>query len=144
VELSDAAMRELARDETVRNDADDFAAGGQRRVGDHTHQTNVATAVDDADAAACQLRSQCARGVGECRTETYVGAAENAQTHREIVASGGVRRFRCCIGCATDPAFGTGGIQWFEAPSYRDFRATWLPGELVAEAVHGEDELWDA
>ena len=60
VQLGDAAMREFARDEGVRDDAGHLAAGLERRVGEHAHQPDVAAAVDEADLT-CGQRARRAR-----------------------------------------------------------------------------------
>ncbi len=48
-EGGELAMADFHGDEVVRNDADDFAAAGERGIGQRTHQADVAAAVNEAD-----------------------------------------------------------------------------------------------
>ena len=50
-QLGQAGVCQLAIDQPARDDADDLAAGRQRRVGDGAHHADAAAAVDDADPA---------------------------------------------------------------------------------------------
>ena len=51
LQLGQAAVADLAVDQRLRHHADHLAAGGQRGVGEHAHQADVAAAVDEPDAA---------------------------------------------------------------------------------------------
>ena len=46
-QLCDAGVSDFARHEVLRDDADDAAAGAERRIGDGPHQPDVAAAVDE-------------------------------------------------------------------------------------------------
>ena len=61
VQLRQAAVRELAVDERLRDHADHLAAGRERSVGDGAHQPDPAAAVDDADARATAAAAPNAR-----------------------------------------------------------------------------------
>ena len=50
-QVGQAAVCQLAVDEAARDDADDLAAGRQRRVGEGAHHADPTAAVDDADPA---------------------------------------------------------------------------------------------
>jgi hypothetical protein len=82
---ADALVRQLARDEAVRNDTVDLAAGVEYRIGDYAHQTDVAAAVDDANLPAGQLGRECPRRIGERRIQTRTRTAEDAESHAAIL-----------------------------------------------------------
>lgn len=54
-----AAVRQLAIDEHLRDDADDLAARGKSRVGQHAHQADVAAAIDQSDAPLAEEPAKC-------------------------------------------------------------------------------------
>ena len=78
VQLGQAAVRELAVDERLRDHADHLAAGRERPFGDGAHQTDAAAAVDDADPAGGCGGAERACRVGVRRRPSAGGAAENA------------------------------------------------------------------
>jgi hypothetical protein len=51
-------MCQLTRDQAVWNDADDSPAGGNHRIGEDAHQTDIAAAVDGPYAATRELSAK--------------------------------------------------------------------------------------
>src|SRR5690606_9919875 len=78
LEPGDAAMRDFPVHELLGDDADHFAAGGQRGVGDDAHQADVAAAVDQGQAFLRQAGAQLRRALGVRRPRAGVGAAVDA------------------------------------------------------------------
>ena len=72
------AVADLAVDQCPRHHADHLAAGRQRTVSDHTHQPDLAAAVDDADTALGQLDPEIARRVCVHRIVPWVGSGVDA------------------------------------------------------------------
>jgi hypothetical protein len=72
------AVRDLPVDQLLRDDADHFAPGTQRRVGDHAHQADVAAAVDQGQSLARQARAQLRRTLRVGRARTGVRTAVDA------------------------------------------------------------------
>jgi hypothetical protein len=64
-EVGQRAVRELARDERVRDHPDCVTTCVEYRVCDDTHQTHTAASEDEADPAACHLAAKlhCCLGV---------------------------------------------------------------------------------
>jgi hypothetical protein len=84
-EVGEPAMCDLLLDERTRHDACDFAAGDERRVGEHTHEADRSAAVDEADAASGEGLSECPRGLEIRRIVAFAGTAKYAQTpHRAL------------------------------------------------------------
>ena len=57
----DATVGQLPIDQHLRDNTDDFAACCQRRIGQDSHQADIAGAIDDADAALSQQPAKCRR-----------------------------------------------------------------------------------
>jgi hypothetical protein len=75
-----AKMGDFLRNEGLRDDAGDFAAGGHYGVGDGAHQPDTAAAEDEADTAFGEQGAQIAGGRGVTGAGTGIGAAIDADT----------------------------------------------------------------
>ena len=76
-------MRELARHERVRNDADCVTASRKHGVGDNAHQPDVAAAEHETDAAPRHLVRELFRSVRILRPSADARAAEDTDARRE-------------------------------------------------------------
>ena len=59
------------------NDAEGFATGGQGGIGDHAHQADLATAVDQGEAALGEGPSEVRGRFGEDRRGAGLGTTED-------------------------------------------------------------------
>ena len=74
-------------DEEFRNDADDGAAFGQRRVRGHSHEADMAAAVNESNAALGQQRAETGGALFEDGPASLGGTAIEAQrTDRRLKA----------------------------------------------------------
>jgi hypothetical protein len=78
-EVFEALMGDFLRDERFGDDADDFAAGSERGIGDGAHQADATAAEDEADVALGEERAEIAGGPGISGPGAAVGAAINAE-----------------------------------------------------------------
>ena len=69
--------------ECRRNDADDFAARGERRISDRAHQPDASAAVDDAVARSDRGARGLCRDVAKAIAIPRMRAAKNAQPSHE-------------------------------------------------------------
>ena len=81
VQRRKARVRDLARRETLGNDADHFAPGGERGVGDRAHATHASTSVHEADPAFGEHRADVACRANVRRIEPVARTAKHADTH---------------------------------------------------------------
>jgi len=89
-QVGDAVMGDLAIGQGLRDDADHFPAGGQRRVGHHAHQADVAAAVNQADALLRKQRPHCRRRLRIGGIGANAGPTKHAQTlHLTILTQTG-------------------------------------------------------
>ena len=88
-EIGKRAVRELARDERMRDDADGVATGGEHGVGDHTHQADGAPAEDESDAAARHLPAKLRRDIRIDRSPAGARSTEHTDAAK-----------RCRSGCS--------------------------------------------
>lgn len=72
-----ALVGDFLVDEDVRDDADDAAVLGKGRIGDCAHETDVRTAVDQADVARGQRVSEFAGGFAVLGTAAFRGRTED-------------------------------------------------------------------
>lgn len=77
-QVADAAMREFLVHQGLRNNTDDFAALGQRGVGNDTHQSDVAAAINEPESAPGDNAGQVTGGGGKCGIIARTGAAKDA------------------------------------------------------------------
>jgi hypothetical protein len=77
-QLGEPVVRDLALDERARDDADDFPAGRERRVGRLPHQPDVRPSVDEAGPAARDGGAERPRGRRVRGAVAGPGAAEHA------------------------------------------------------------------
>ena len=78
-QVAQPAMRQLARDQRLRNHADHLGAACTRRIGDDAHESYRRPAVYEADVPRREFLAErdCRVAVG--RVAAHVGAAEHAQ-----------------------------------------------------------------
>ena len=74
-------MRQLPIHETLRDHADDLAAGGERRLSDGAHQPDPPAAVHEPDAALRETLPDVARRGHVARLVAGAGTAEHADAH---------------------------------------------------------------
>ena len=107
-QLGQAVVCQLAIDQPARDDADDLAAGGERRIGDRTHHADAAAAVDDADPALGEPGPDRRGELEMGRIAARAGTAEDAdptdrRQRKPCAASrGAIRRAaraRCEMAC---------------------------------------------
>src|SRR5690606_31893337 len=72
------AVADFGALQALRDDADHFATGIERRVGDHTHQADGAAAVDQANASLGQVLTQRFGGFAVDRAGAGAGSTEDA------------------------------------------------------------------
>ena len=77
-EIGQGAMRELARDQRVRDDANRMTAGIEHGIRDYTHQANAASAKDETDSAPHHLTAKLHCGLSVLRIVSGAGSAEHA------------------------------------------------------------------
>ncbi len=79
LQFGDRLVADLLDHEVLGDDADDPAAGGQRRVGQRAHQADPAAAEDDADAAFGGQAAELGRGLDVAALGAPRGAAVDAE-----------------------------------------------------------------
>src|SRR5262247_2068678 len=89
-QLGEPRVRELARNERLRDDSDRFAAGLEHRVGDDAHQPDGAAAVDQPELARDQLGAEAPGRGGIGRPRAFGRAAEDADTLHSDAANSAV------------------------------------------------------
>ncbi len=77
-------VRQFAVDKGLRNNADYFATAGESCVSDDTHEADIASAVDQAEAPPSQRRPNFFSGSREGRISAGAGAAKYANPFHRI------------------------------------------------------------
>ena len=70
--------------EVMRDDANDFASSGENGIGEQAHQSDIAAAVDEADALRRKLGAAVLRGFGEFRERAWAGTTVDAEAVEHI------------------------------------------------------------
>src|SRR5450759_4175237 len=80
VQLAQVGVRDLAHQQTFREDADDLSASCQHFVGYYAHQPDARPPIDDAQSTLDQFLSQQAHGLLILRSHTRIRSGENTDT----------------------------------------------------------------
>lgn len=84
VHFSCPGVGEFLVGEVMRDDANDFASGGERGIGEQAHQPDIAAAIDEADGLRRKLGAAVLRGFGEFREGAGAGATVDAEAVEHI------------------------------------------------------------
>jgi hypothetical protein len=77
-------VRQLTINKGLRNDTDYFAAAGESCVGNDTHEADIASAVDKAEASASKCGPDLFGSARKGRVSTWAGAAKYANAFHRI------------------------------------------------------------
>src|SRR3546814_14415893 len=88
-QLGQPAMRDLLFDQRLRDDANDLATARQHGIGDGAHQADSRAAIDQGDAAPCQLLAKAPRSAFIRRRDSGARPAKNAKPPRRLLLKRG-------------------------------------------------------
>lgn len=93
-------MADLGALQALRDDTDHLATGIERRIGDHTHQADGATAIDQANAALGQVLAERFGSLAVNGTGARAGTTEDTDTTQEHATTPWANEPRVTSRCA--------------------------------------------
>jgi hypothetical protein len=81
VQFRAALMAEFFGEQGLGDNTDDFSTSLQRGIRDHTHDADIAPAINDTDPLPCQISGKVSGGGLEDRIESATGPAVNGNAH---------------------------------------------------------------
>src|SRR5271170_958205 len=83
-QVNQTMMADFAFVQCVGNNTDHLRAGGKRRVCEHSHQPNIAAAVNNAETTGGDGACRCTRRFGVNRAVTRIGATKYANAMHSL------------------------------------------------------------